>query len=175
MKWMWLFSDIEGRRLNAFMDEPMSSLNLGGNSLGRTYDTLYPLTRICPVYLSSSVCTLTAFVEDVRRLECAVESAGVVRAKSERYDFEERAGRLSDRAALWRRGDVVDEKLYGIELLSIGCTWEVNILTFSSGKVFSTSTEPRTPKKTIHLEIVVLWIQQSHYPLVATSDGDKSN
>ena len=29
------------------------SSTLGGNSFGRTYDTWYPLTRICPTYLSS--------------------------------------------------------------------------------------------------------------------------
>ena len=90
---------------------------------------------MCPVYLSSRVCTLMPFVEAVDRLEYAMEADGGGNAKSERYDFEERAGRLSARAALWRSGDVVEEKLYGTELLSIGCTWDVNILTFSSAKV----------------------------------------
>jgi hypothetical protein len=132
MKCIWLLSDIEGRRLSAFMDEFESSLNLGGNSLGKTYDTLYPLTRTCPVYLSSSVGTLMPFVDLV---EDTMEANGVGGVKSERYDFGERAGRLSALAALWRSGDVVEEKLYGTELLSIGWTWDVKILTFSSAKV----------------------------------------
>lgn len=49
-----------------------------------------------------------------------------------RYDLEERAGRLRARAALCRSGQVVEEKLYGTELASIGWTCELRILTFSS-------------------------------------------
>jgi hypothetical protein len=40
----------------------------------------------------------------------------------DRYDNEDRAGRDSARAALCKRGQVVEEKLYGTELLSIGWT-----------------------------------------------------
>ena len=83
MKCMWLLSDIEGRRLSAFIDKLESSLNLGGNSLGRTYDTLYPLTRMCPVYLSSNVGTLILFAEDPDLLEDVAEANGVESAKSE--------------------------------------------------------------------------------------------
>ena len=86
--------------MNIFKDELIPSLNLDGNSLGRTYDTLYPLTRMCPVYLSSRVCTLMPFVEDIDRPEGATDVDGVGSANSERYDFGERGWRLSVRAAL---------------------------------------------------------------------------
>lgn len=86
--------------MSAFIEEVESSLNLGGNSFGRTYETLYPLTRMCPVYLSSSVGTLIPFVEAVDLLEDMTEANGVGSAKRDRYDLEERAGRLSARAAL---------------------------------------------------------------------------
>ena len=75
------------------------------------------------------------FVADVDLSELPMEANGVGGVKSDIYDFEERAGRLSALAALWSSGDVVEEKLYGTELVSIGWTWAVRILTFSSTKV----------------------------------------
>lgn len=58
------------------------------------------------MYLSSNVCTLIPFVGAVDRLEEASDEPN-----SDRYDLEERAGKLSARAALCSRGDVVEEKL----------------------------------------------------------------
>jgi hypothetical protein len=43
-----------------------------------------------------------------------------------------RAGKLSARAALCKRGESVEEKLYGTDALSMGWTCEVKIFTFSS-------------------------------------------
>lgn len=113
MKYILFFSDIEARRLSALVEDPNSSLNRGGNSLGSTYDTLYPLTRICPVYLSSRAFVLMPLLGDDIRLEEAADGpVGVGRLlKSVRYDFDERAGRLRARAALCRSGQEVEEKL----------------------------------------------------------------
>jgi hypothetical protein len=56
---------------------------------------------MCPVYLSSIVCTLVPFVEVVDLWADMMEENVVVGcAKSDMYDFGERAGRLSARAAL---------------------------------------------------------------------------
>lgn len=62
---------------------------LGGNSFGKTYDTLYPLTRICPTYLSSNGGGFDADeVVDVRE------------PNSDVYNTRERPGRFSARAPL---------------------------------------------------------------------------
>lgn len=54
-----------------------SPMKRGGKSFGRMYDMLYPLTMMCPVYLSSKGgLAVPVEVEDDERLECtdAVET-----------------------------------------------------------------------------------------------------
>lgn len=98
---------------------------LEGNSFGRTYDTWYPLTRMCPTYLSSSGGGFEEEEED---------DVDDIEPNRDVYSRRERAGRLNARAPLCSRAHVVDEKLYGAELESRGCTCESRIFTFSSGR-----------------------------------------
>ena len=73
--------------------------------MGRTKHTVYPRMRKYPVYLSSSGGITLPFA----LLERLVEAWAAL-SNSERYDFAERSGRWSARAALCSKGFVVEEK-----------------------------------------------------------------
>jgi hypothetical protein len=122
---MAFFSAADGRLLND-REESSPSLSVGelpalyrgGNSLGRTYDMLYPLTSIWPVYLPSIGARLSPRVEDDPlgfeerpEEEMEVEIWGGDRPNTEWYDSEDLAGRFKARAALCNSGDIVEEKL----------------------------------------------------------------
>lgn len=76
MKCMLLLSLTEPRRIfTAENVETRSALSSptkrGGKSFGRIYEILYPLTMMCPVYLSSrGGLEVLVEVEDDERLEC---------------------------------------------------------------------------------------------------------
>jgi hypothetical protein len=88
---------------------------------------------MCPVYLSSrGGGLLLLLVDEEECLEELIGKEDVGSPKRVKYEWEDLAGRFKARAALCNIGHVVDEKLYGTELWSIGCTCEVRILMFSS-------------------------------------------
>jgi len=129
-----------------------SGLNLGGKTLGRANAIWYPLTTICPVYLSSTG-GISGFAEPFNFDEYTLsvtdaETGGGDSPKAEWNVCCERAGRFRARAALCSSGECVEEKLYGTELLSRGCTWAVAILTFSSKK-FQEPTKRISPNSSL--------------------------
>jgi len=79
----------------------------------------------------------------------------------------DRAGRFNARAALCSNGEMVEEKLYGTELWSSGCTWEVWIFTFSSKKSFLHSANLRITGT--DLEKAGWWNQVSRNPMEGKS------
>lgn len=78
----------------------------------------YALTSMWPVYLPSTTATVSLFVDDVpfdleERVEDVIEedTAGGDSPYAEWNVCDALAGRLRARAALWSKGDSVDEKL----------------------------------------------------------------
>lgn len=88
MKYMLFRSPTEGRLIRvAEKVETRNALSpplkRGGNSFGRIYEMLYPLTMICPVYFSSSGGVWCVVGEEVR-LVCIGDETGVDTPNTER-------------------------------------------------------------------------------------------
>jgi hypothetical protein len=87
------------------------------------------------VYLSSRTGVVLEDDDDDGYLEEDIDGEATGdKPKRDRYDRCERAGSMRARAALCNAGDIVEEKLYGTELASIGWTCDVSIFTFSSAR-----------------------------------------
>lgn len=117
INWAWFRSPIDNRLRAGVRASELSSSSEVTESLlrvrktfGRTYEILYPLTIICPVY-----CTSTGGIRSSNWCSW-LRFDDVLASVRERLKADEKvsgdlAGSLRERAAFFNNGDTAEEKL----------------------------------------------------------------